>query len=64
MKKNMKKQFEGTEFEQIVDVNTYCDCVVKEYKKFPLTEIMEDRFKESEEAKLIEKKCMSKSLKE
>ncbi|GAA3594644.1 hypothetical protein Q4Q39_06985 [Flavivirga amylovorans] len=62
MKRNWKKQFEGTEFEESNDVDKYCDCLIEEYRKFPLTKIMEVGFNESEEAMAIDEKCTKESF--
>ena len=62
MKRNWKKQFEGTEFEESNDVDKYCDCLIEEYRKFPLTKIMEEGFNESQEAILIDEKCTKESF--
>jgi len=42
MKRNWEKELIGTEFESTNDIEKYCDCLVDEYRKFPLDKIMED----------------------
>ncbi len=63
MKRNWKKELVGTEFETTNDIEKYCDCLVDEYRKFPLDKIMEDGFAESKEAVEIDDKCTKQSKK-
>lgn len=63
MKRNWKKELVGTEFEITNDIEKYCDCLVDEYRKFPLDKIMEDGFAESKEAVEIDDKCTKQSEK-
>ncbi|SMC87880.1 hypothetical protein [Cellulophaga tyrosinoxydans] len=63
MKRNWKKELIGTEFESTNDIEKYCDCLVDEYRKFPLEKIMEDGFAESKEAVEIDEKCTKQSEK-
>ena len=53
MKANLKSELEGTDFEQTNDIDIYCSCLIKEYRKNPLSKIMEDDFYESELACLL-----------
>ncbi len=59
----MKKELVGTEFEQTNDIEKYCGCMTDEYKKYPISQIMEVGFKESELGVSIDKKCTEKSKK-
>lgn len=63
LKRNWKKELIGTEFENTYDIDKYCDCLINEYRKFPLDKIMEDGFTESKEALVIDEKCTQKSEK-
>ena len=63
MKENWKKQLIGTEFEQTNDIDKYCGCLIKEYRKYPLNKIMEDGFSESKESIEIDEKCTKESEK-
>lgn len=63
MKSNWIKELKGSEFELTNDVDIYCDCLLNEYRKYPLSKIMEDDFQESELAISIENNCMEKSKK-
>lgn len=63
MKRNYKNRLLGTEFELTNDIDKYCDCLINEYRKFPLDKIMEDEFVESKETIEIDEKCTNLSLK-
>ena len=63
MKRNWEKELVGTEFETTNDIEKYCNCLVDEYRKFPLDKIMEDGFAESKEAGEIDDKCTKQSEK-
>ncbi len=61
MKSNWIKELEGTDFEQTKDIEAYCECLLNEYRKYPLSEILEDDFQESELAISIESNCLERS---
>jgi len=63
MKVNWKKELKGTEFEQTNNLDEYCDCLINEYRKYPLSKIMEDGFNESNEAAKIDQKCSKQTKK-
>jgi hypothetical protein len=63
MKSNLEKELIGTEFEATINIENYCDCLVDEYRNFPLDKIMEDGFSESQEAIEIQEKCVKQSEK-
>lgn len=63
IKSNWIKELRGSEFELTNDVEVYCDCLLSEYRKYPLSKIMEDDFQESELAISIENNCKEKSKK-
>jgi len=63
MKQNWKMELSGTEFENTNDIDKYCDCLIEEYRQFPLDEIMEDDFAESQKASEIDEKCRKQSEK-
>ncbi len=57
------EQLTGTEFETTNDIEKYCDCVLNEYQKYPISEIFNDEFNNSELYESIEEKCIEESLK-
>ncbi|WP_298238439.1 hypothetical protein [uncultured Algibacter sp.] len=63
MKEKLKKQLIGTEFENTNDIEKYCDCMIKEYRKLPINKIMEDGFMISDKALEIDKRCTIESVK-
>jgi hypothetical protein len=63
LKKNWKRELEGTAFEISNDLDNYCDCLITEYRKLPSGKIMKEGFLESEEGIALEKKCSNSSLK-
>lgn len=63
MKRNWKKELEGTELELTNNIDVYCDCLLDEFQKYPLEEIKQEGYLESEKAINIFEKCRSKSLK-
>ena len=63
MKVNWKKELIGTEFEQTNNLDEYCNCLINEYRKYPLSKIMEDGFNESNEAIEIDQKCSKQTEK-
>ena len=64
MKENLKKQLIGTEFEETNNIDKFCSCLIKTYRKYPLNKIMEDGFSESEVSIEIDEKCTKESKKE
>ena len=64
MKESWEKQLTGTEFEQTNDIDQYCNCILKEYRKYPLSEIMKDEFSESSKAQEIDEMCTEESYKQ
>ena len=63
MKNTLEKELVGTEFEETNDIVKYCDCLVKKYRQFPLNNIMEEGFTESQQSLGIEEKCTAESKK-
>ncbi|MGH1387664.1 hypothetical protein [Kordia sp.] len=63
IKKTWKKALLGSEFEKTNDVDAYCDCLIKEYRIYPLRKVMEDGFFESNIATEIQEKCTKESEK-
>ena len=63
MKQNWKKELKGSDFELTNDIDEYCDCVIDEYRKLPLNQVIEDGFNESEDATKIDGKCSKLSEK-
>lgn len=63
MKENWEKELIGTEFEQTNDIDKYCGCLIKEYRKYPLNKIMEDGFSGSKESIEVDEKCAKESEK-
>lgn len=63
MVRSWKKELTGTEFEQTNDVNKYCDCLIKEYRKYPLHEVAAEGFGESATSISIVQACMETSRK-
>ena len=63
MKRNWKKELVETEFEETNDIDKYCDCLLDEYRQYPLDKIIEDGFTESKEALEIDEKCTKQSKK-
>lgn len=61
MKENLVNELIGTEFEGTNNIDKYCDCLINEYRKFPLNKILEDKFIESKEATEIDEKCLKQS---
>lgn len=57
----MKSELKGTEIEFIVDVDSYCNCLLDKFKKYPLSKIYDESFYETEEYKEIESDCLEKS---
>lgn len=57
------KELEGTEFEQTGNTQTYCECVINEYKKYSFNRIIADDFQESELAFSIDSSCTEKNNK-
>ena len=62
MKENWKRELIGTTFEQSNDIDKFCNCLISEYQKHPINEIMKDGFYESDIALSINEKCMNNSL--
>ena len=63
MKAQWKQELKGTDFEQTNDIEVYCDCLITEYRKYPLSQIIEDGFQESKLGIGIESDCVGKSMK-
>ena len=63
MKQNLKNELVGTEFEETNYIDQYCDCLIKEYRKFPMDKIFEEGFTEGEVAITIDEKCTKLSKK-
>jgi hypothetical protein len=58
-----KKELKGSEFELTNNIDEYCNCMMSEYKNFPLTMIIEEGFSESTVAIEIDEKCTIKTIK-
>ena len=41
MKENWKKELYETEFEETNNIDKYCDCLINQYRKYPLSKITE-----------------------
>lgn len=63
MKRNWRKELEGTEFERTNDIEKYSDCLIEKYRQYPFQKIMSDGFAESEEAVRIDEECTKASKK-
>ena len=63
MKENLKMELNGSEFEKTNNIEKYCDCLINEYKKYPLNKVIEDGFNESEIGIFIDSLCIEKSKK-
>ncbi|MGB0880252.1 MAG: hypothetical protein ACPGTO_06770 [Polaribacter sp.] len=61
LKENGIKELKDTEFEETNDIEAYCDCLIKEYKNFPLNKILEDGFNESAIGISIDSLCTEQS---
>lgn len=60
---NCKKELEGTDFSQTNNTQIYCECVINESKKHPLSKVIADGFQESELGVSIDSSCSEKSKK-
>lgn len=63
LKSNWIDELQGTDFAQTNDVEIYCECLLSEYRKHPLSKIMEENFQESDLGIVIENQCIEKSRK-
>ncbi|WP_299315934.1 hypothetical protein [uncultured Aquimarina sp.] len=63
MKKSWIKQLKQTEFGDTINIDTYCDCLIKEYKKYPLNKIKSNEFQESKLSDSIYTDCIMKNKK-
>lgn len=63
MKRNWKKELEGTDFEETNYLEKYCDCLIEEYRRFPLDSVLKESFLESKIALEIDEKCTEESKK-
>jgi hypothetical protein len=61
MKANLKKELIGTEFEETNDIDKYCDCLMNEFRKYPLRDVMSAEFSESILGKSIAESCNAAS---
>lgn len=61
--RSMKDELYGTEFEETNDIEEYCNCIMKEFKKFPLSEVSSDEFQIGELKQQIIDKCKEETLK-
>ncbi len=53
----IKSELYGTEFEETNDINEYCDCLIKEFTKYPLSEISSEEFQNGELKQQILDRC-------
>jgi hypothetical protein len=63
MKNNWKKELVGTELDQTNDIDKYCNCLIREFRAYPLIEVMKDEFSETTDSALIREKCINESKK-
>jgi len=61
LRKMMIEELKGTDFEKTHDLEKYCDCLIQEYKKRQIREIMSEEFINSDEAINLEYECGKKS---
>jgi hypothetical protein len=54
---NIKNELSGTEFEKEYDIDKFCNCLIKEYRKYPFKVINNKNFAESSLAMEINEKC-------
>lgn len=63
MKNQIKKNFIGTEYEKTNNIDMFSDCLITEYRKIPLKEVLEDGFYDSTKGLIIFEKCEEKTKK-
>jgi hypothetical protein len=63
MKGSLKTQLVNTDFEKTNDIDSYCDCLIEEYQKYPVSKITNDKFIESKLGAEIDSMCIAKSRK-
>lgn len=61
IKNTWKKELAGTEFESTHNIDVYCDCMIREYRKYPLHKAMEDEFLEGPKAAEIDELCTNEA---
>lgn len=63
IKKGLKHQLTGSDFDQTNDIEKYCDCFIKEYRKYPFKVIVSEGTYETEIGNEIDEKCSAESIK-
>lgn len=63
LRNNWIEELRNTEFDVTNHIDKYCDCILKEYQKYPVNEVLTDEFNNSELAVTIDEKCTEESLK-
>jgi hypothetical protein len=53
----------STDFGKTNDIDSYCDCLIEEYQKYPVSTITNDKFIESKLGVEIASMCIAKSKK-
>lgn len=63
MKSTMMNDLILTEFAETNNIEEYCNCVLKEYRKLPLQNILDSNFYNTDQALAIDEKCTELSKK-
>ena len=63
IRKNLKQELSGTNFNTTNNIEKYCDCIIDAYRKLPLQDVLDSEFSGSVRAIEIQVQCELKSKK-